>query len=128
MIDQNNSRPVSLTKTQLPRGRNWHAVGHSHPGFESYQGLVVKVRHLLDALRDEFGLVIVDLPTVEEIGGHLSLASQLDGVLLVVAAECVTPAEARRAVEQLHRGGMRLLGAVLNAHRQYLPDWLCRRL
>jgi capsular exopolysaccharide synthesis family protein len=82
---------------------------------------------LLGTLRDEFGLIVVDLPPVDEIGDCQLFANQLDGVLLVVAAERVTAAEAQRAVEQLYRAGAHLLGAVLNGHRQYLPRWLSRR-
>ena len=83
-----------------------------------------RVSSLLDALREGFGLILVDLPPLKEISSCLTLAGQLDGVLLVVAAERVAAEEAERAVAQFQRAGGHLLGVVLNSHRQYVPKWL----
>jgi capsular exopolysaccharide synthesis family protein len=82
---------------------------------------------LVAALRNEFGLIIVDLPSLDEVAGCPAFANQLDGVLLVVAADRVTAPEVERAVEQLHQGGAKVLGVVLNAYRQQVPGWLHRR-
>jgi protein-tyrosine kinase len=89
---------------------------------------VVGMAGLFDTLRQEFGLVIVDLPPVEELNSCLNLAELLDGVLLVVASERVSAAAAQRGAGLLKNAGANVLGAVLNGHRQHIPNWLERKL
>ena len=55
------------------------------------------------------------------------MASQLDGVLLIVAAERVSGPLARKAADQLRQAGADLVGAVLNECPCYLPQWIERR-
>jgi polysaccharide biosynthesis transport protein len=106
--------------TVLPAG----APDVGVPGDQDWNG----VRALFDELRREFGWVVVDLPPVAEFGGWLSMASHLDGVLLIVAAERVSGPAARRAADRLRHVGAHLVGAVLNGCQSYLPQWLESRL
>jgi Mrp family chromosome partitioning ATPase len=82
----------------------------------------------VDALQEGHRLTVWDLPAVEQNNLGLELASQLDGVLLVVEAERVAADVAQRAAEQLRGSGVKLLGAVLNKHRRHVPGWLEARL
>jgi Mrp family chromosome partitioning ATPase len=81
---------------------------------------------LLQALQEDFGLVLFDLPPAS--GGPFAgrLAGLLDGTLLVVEAERARWQEAQREKELLAQAGANLLGAVLNKRRQYVPRWLQR--
>jgi Mrp family chromosome partitioning ATPase len=87
-----------------------------------------KLSELIDALKEQFELVVFDMPAAGRLGFLLRLAGLVDGVLLVVEAERVRWEVARRAIEQLTRDDVRLLGAVLNKRRQHVPDWLYRTL
>jgi Mrp family chromosome partitioning ATPase len=83
---------------------------------------------LVETLEEGFDLVLFDLPSVGEAGGALRLAGLLDGVLLVLEAERVRWQVAQRARQLLLRAESNLLGAVLNKHRRYIPEWLYRRI
>lgn len=81
---------------------------------------------LIKSLKAEFDLVVFDLPAIGETRSAIRLASLLDGVVLVVEAERVRSAVARRITGQLGRANVRLMGAVLNKQEQYGPEWLRR--
>lgn len=83
---------------------------------------------VIKTLRADFELILFDLPAVEQTSEALRLARLLDGVFLVVEAERVRYEVAQRTRELLHRADVRLLGAVLNKRRQYVPNWLYRTL
>lgn len=83
---------------------------------------------IVDRLKESFGLTIFDLPPAHELSACFPLASQLDGVLLVVEAERVRSAAALRARQQLEDAQVPLLGVVFNKRRRYLPNWLYRLL
>jgi len=83
---------------------------------------------LMERLRQDFSLVVFDLPAAARTTAVMRLAGLLDGVLLVVEAERVRWEAAQRFEEMLHRAGAHLLGAVLNKRRRHLPGWLDRRL
>ena len=83
---------------------------------------------MIEAVQDDFNLVVFDMPAAGQVGFAVRLASLLDGVPLVVEAERVRWEVARRAIEELGRANVNLLGAVLNKRRQHVPDWLYRTL
>ncbi len=76
---------------------------------------------LVAALRNEFGLIIVDLPPLKEVVRGPALAAQLDGVLLVLAAKRYNAAEAERAIEQLRQAGVSR-GSLLCPHDRLCVD------
>ena len=68
----------------------------------------------LDLLRDYFTYIVVDSPPIISVTDALIVAGQVDGVLLVVHGG-KTPRDAvRRASEQLHNVGARILGGMIN--------------
>jgi capsular exopolysaccharide synthesis family protein len=72
---------------------------------------------LLRELRAVSDLVVIDSPPVTFVSDAALLATQADGTLFVIRWES-TPREAARAgVQQLHRAGAVLLGAVLTRAR-----------
>ncbi len=83
---------------------------------------------LMDTLRQQFDLVIFDLPPVEASSGALRLAGLLDGVLLVLEAERVRCHVAQRTAQLLTRAQGQVLGAVVNKYQRHIPGWLYRRL
>jgi Mrp family chromosome partitioning ATPase len=82
---------------------------------------------LLDELRGQFELVLVDLPpaTREATAG---IGAMLDGVLLVVEAEAVRWEVAQSTAASLAGADVNLLGVVMNKRRQYVPRWLYRTI
>ena len=67
---------------------------------------------LFAALAMDFSFIVVDLPPIDRLDAALGAATAIDGVVLVIEAECTGRNLARSAAQVLADG--RLLGAVLN--------------
>jgi Mrp family chromosome partitioning ATPase len=80
---------------------------------------------LIQHLRgSQTGFVVIDLPPVSETGLTLRIGKFLDGVVMVIAAEKVNRHVAEHMKELLVRSNTKIIGAILNMQRQYVPDWV----
>ena len=79
---------------------------------------------MIEQFRADYDLVIVDLPPARDLRCALPVAKSLDGVLLVTRSEKIKQQEAQRTVKQLQQDDVRILGTILNRHREYVPRWL----
>lgn len=70
------------------------------------------MRSLLERLREEFDVVIVDAPPLPDAGAA-ALAARADGAVLVFQAGRTPEAKVRRAMARLRAAGVRVLGCVL---------------
>jgi Mrp family chromosome partitioning ATPase len=86
-----------------------------------------RINDLLEALKNEFGFIVVDLPAVESSLCFVT-AGLLSGVLVVMEAERTRFEIANRAKQRLLDARANLLGVILNKHPQHLPNWLEARL
>ena len=76
----------------------------------------------------EYKVVVFDMPPVWDPGFSARLASQVDGVILVLEAEKVRWEVARQAKEFLGQTNANLVGAVLNKRQFHIPEWMYKRL
>jgi Mrp family chromosome partitioning ATPase len=76
------------------------------------------------ALREQFELVVIDLPAAGNLGPLVSFASAIDAVLLVVRSQHARKQSAKQVVRRLFDDGVPLAGAVLTNKRSDLPHWL----
>jgi capsular exopolysaccharide synthesis family protein len=74
-----------------------------------------QMRKLLDELAQQADLVLIDSPPVLPVADTRILASQVDGVLVVLRAGSTSRRAAREAVRGLQQAGANLVGVVLNA-------------
>jgi capsular exopolysaccharide synthesis family protein len=84
-------------------------------------------RYLL-MMRDKFNYVLVDAPPVQGSPETLALASRVDGVLMVLASGKTRQEVAARSKKQIESAGGKVIGAVLNQRKYYIPDFIYRRL
>lgn len=73
-----------------------------------------RMRTIIDRLRKEYDLLIVDSPPVQLVADPIILSSYLDGTLLVIDAARTRRAAVRHAMEALAKADAKMLGAVLN--------------
>jgi succinoglycan biosynthesis transport protein ExoP len=73
-----------------------------------------RLPRLLEQLKGEADVIVIDSPPVLAVADPMVLASKVDGTLLVVDASRTRTQALRGAVEALAKSGTRLLGAVLN--------------
>ncbi len=69
---------------------------------------------LVDRLRIEADLTIFDTPPALLVADTLSIASRVDGVVLVVRAGDTSPADLAATADNIVRSGGRLLGVIVN--------------
>ncbi|HYW72260.1 MAG TPA: hypothetical protein VE961_14585 [Pyrinomonadaceae bacterium] len=79
-------------------------------------------------LRSTFSHVLLDCPPISDSPEAPFLASQVDGVVLVVEADHTKRDQILRARHALEMAGGSLLGMVLNKRRHVVPGWLYRML
>jgi Mrp family chromosome partitioning ATPase len=80
-------------------------------------------KELLTLLAVKFDLIVVDLPRVDAAEVY-EWAPLLDGVVLIVEAECVRWQVAARGIALLRQTGTQVLGTIINKRRDYIPSWL----
>jgi succinoglycan biosynthesis transport protein ExoP len=73
-----------------------------------------RMRILLQELREQFDIIVLDTPPVLATADAGIVASLTDGVLLVVRAGATDKNAAQRACQQLANVGARVIGTVLN--------------
>lgn len=69
---------------------------------------------LLGRAREEFDYVLLDAPPVEAVSDPLILATQGDGVMVVVDAQKTRKASLRRSMKSLEAVDAKVLGTVMN--------------
>ena len=88
----------------------------------------VRFQKFLDEIRNAFPLVVFDLPAIGTGATAVTLAAQLECVVVVVEAEKTRREVVRRHCEALTRGGATPIGTVLNRRQHPIPEWVYQRL
>ncbi len=84
------------------------------------------IRLLLDNLRQYFDLIVIDSAgLLTDVFGTI-LARQVDGSVLVIAAEHTRAPVAEQTRRTVENSGGRVIGAVLSKRRWHIPMWLYR--
>lgn len=86
----------------------------SLPAYPSGMLGSMQMKRLLQALAEQFDLVLCDSPEATEVADAAILAHQVTGVLLVVQAGKMRRARALEAINNLRQAGAHILGVVLN--------------
>lgn len=86
------------------------------------------IRLLFDNLRQYFDLIVIDSAgLLTDVFGTI-LARQVDGSVLVIAAEHTRAPVAEQTRRTVENSGGRVIGAVLSKRRWHIPMWLYRLL
>ena len=83
---------------------------------------------ILEKLRGEYSLIVVDAPPVLEANSGVRWTRLSDDVIVVLEAGRVRWQVAQRAKELLDEADANVIGVVLNKRRYPVPRWLYRAL
>ncbi len=72
---------------------------------------------LLETIRSEVDLVLVDSPPMLSASDALSIAARTDGVIIVCQSHKTRTDAIRHTANSLHQGGIRVIGVVLNRQK-----------
>lgn len=77
----------------------------------------VRFERLIDQIKDDVDLLIVDSPPTLSASDALAISRHTDGVILVCHANKTRTDALRHAAQSIHQGGIRLIGVVLNRQK-----------
>jgi Mrp family chromosome partitioning ATPase len=72
------------------------------------------MKQVLEALRSHYDWILIDSPPLLAMADTPVLASVVEGVVLVLAAEATPKPSVVRAIDQIQRVGGKVIGVVLN--------------
>ena len=84
------------------------------------------LKGLMNELKEEFDLIVMDLPPVRSSGRSMLLAGQVNGAILVLNAQDTRARDAESAIQTLRDNRVEIVGTVLNRAKRTLPRWLER--
>lgn len=116
----------AVRKTELPNLSLITAGDFSRNPIEVLESC--KLKALIAKLKDEFDYLIFDSAPINTCPDAAILASQVDGVILVVHAGKTRWEVAQNAKDQLERSHANIIGIVLNRRRHVIPGFLYKRL
>jgi capsular exopolysaccharide synthesis family protein len=82
-----------------------------------------QMKHLMDLLREEYDVIIMDTPPILPVTDAVVASSLADGVILVVQAGKTRQGEVHHAQEVLQAAHANLLGVVLNRARLRINNY-----
>lgn len=93
-------------------------------GSESFSFQGSTSRKNFTSLRNHFDFIVIDAPPILPYEDTLSIASESDGVLLVLESEQDKWEEAQAAQKKLKSKSIPILAAILNKKKHHIPDTL----
>jgi protein-tyrosine kinase len=82
----------------------------------------------IEEMKRQADWIIFDAPQINSYDDPVTLASRVDGVVMVVEAEKNRWEVAQLAKQRIENGKGKILGVVLNKRQFHIPDWLYKRL
>lgn len=87
-----------------------------------------EIEAILEDLKRQFDFIVIDtLPGTVSVDG-LTLSHKVDGVILIVEAECTRWQIVQQTKENIEIRGGNVLGVILNKRRFYIPKFIYDRL
>jgi capsular exopolysaccharide synthesis family protein len=106
-------RKLQEVAKQPVQGLTVISVGHIPPNPTELLG-TQRFKDLLTSVRQEFDYVLIDAPPVNVVSDPAILATQGDGVLLVLDAQNTRKSTVRQALRSLGTVGANVFGTVMN--------------
>jgi Mrp family chromosome partitioning ATPase len=99
-------------------------------GPESYRQFLdtTGIDVLLEKLRKRFDLILIDSPPATGFSYGLATSDQVNGVILVLAAEKTSWQVAKNITDRITNHGGKVLGVVFNKQRYHIPKFIYKRL
>jgi Mrp family chromosome partitioning ATPase len=121
MIVGNTAETASWSQEEVasPAGADLSDYWHGSPRYR---------RQRIDELRSHFDYTLIDCPPLGTNLDVLGVAPVVDGVILVVEANRTRSDQVLRAEHQIQAAGGVIRGHILNKQKQFVPQWLQRRL
>lgn len=71
-------------------------------------------QEFMETMKDQFDFIVVDCPSIEDSNDVIPVGHIVDGTILVVSLPETEKNNAKKALQQLNRNGVNVIGTVLN--------------
>ena len=83
---------------------------------------------ILEKLRTRFDFIFIDSPPEDVFSIGLATSTSVNGVVLVLDAEKTCLVEAKNITDKITNNGGKVLGVVVNKQRNYIPEFINKRM
>jgi capsular exopolysaccharide synthesis family protein len=83
---------------------------------------------LIEQMKTRFDWVLFDSPPINAYNDSRTLATKVDGVVMVVQAEKTRWEVADSARQRMEHDNINILGVVLNKRKMHIPEWAYKML
>lgn len=126
LLAKEATRSEAVMESQLP---HLFLLGHGKVKADfSRPGSLALFEELLKGMRSDFDSIVLDGGALETGSDSLLVSGRVDGVIIVVQADRTGADPVREASSRLKMAGANVLGVVLNRRRDYLPNFISRKL
>jgi len=87
-----------------------------------------RMRELIVSLRAKYNFVLIDTPPVLPVTDAVIIASNVEGVILVIKAGHTQRGMVSRAIELLVQAHSNIIGHVLTGVEYFIPEYIYRYL
>ena len=112
----------------VPEGFTIFTLSQKIKGSNSNANLVDSLDEVLKAVKDHFDVVLIDTPPVLDGTEVLEVASEVDGVMLVVEAGRTRQEMLEHIRRMFAREELTILGGILTKQEHSIPNWFYRIL
>ena len=126
LLTGGNSLTDAIKKTEIP---NLSVITSGVPPSNASSIFQSKLLDsLLEQMKQQADWVLFDAPPIHSYNDASTLAGKMDGVIMVLQAESTRWEVAQSARERIESEKVKILGAVLNRRKMYIPQWAYRML
>jgi capsular exopolysaccharide synthesis family protein len=126
LLAKEATRSEAVIEAQLP---HLFLLGHGKVKADfSRPSSLALFEELLKGMRSDFDFIVLDGGALETCSDSLLVSGRVDGVIIVVQADRTGADPVREASSRLKMAGANVLGVVLNRRRDYLPNFISRKL
>ena len=125
LLDKNTLRDV-IKETQI---KNLSVITSGIPlsnPFSIFESNLLD--NLIVQMKAQSDWVLFDSPPINVYNDPRTLATKMDGVVMVVQAEKTRWEVAQSARQKIENGKAKILGVILNRRKMHIPEWAYKRL
>lgn len=87
-----------------------------------------RFKSLLEESKKRYDFTVIDIPALSQSAFASKITTRCDGVIMVIESERLRWEVAQDCRKQLAARNVKIIGAVLNKRRFYIPNWIYRAI
>jgi len=111
---------------QKSKDRDLDVLSAGSAEFEDIGFATNALQSLFADLRTRYQTIFVDIPSFDSVGNSFFMATQLDGLLMVLDPRLTRERESQQFIHFLAENKVEVIGGIMNRYQSVLPKWIRR--